>query len=225
MSHHPPAFLATRSVSAATFLVIAVLMSALVGCSQSGRQPDSSVSIAEPPTQDSFERRPAGVPGEVPDQFRGRSALGVADGEIPDGVTVFDDDYPAVTELDPALLGALRQAATAARGDGVEFIVNSGWRSAAFQEQLLDEAVATYGSRSEAVRWVATPATSLHVSGDAVDIGRAGAVAWLSEHGPEYGLCQIYRNEPWHYELRPDVGARGCPSIFADPTEDPRMQR
>ncbi|MFC5747065.1 hypothetical protein [Actinomadura rugatobispora] len=26
-----------------------------------------------------------------------------------------------------------------------------------------------------------------------------------------YGLCQIYRNEPWHYELRTDAIDRGRP--------------
>ena len=49
------------------------------------------------------------------------------------------------------------------------------------------------------------------MSGDAVDIGPSDATAWLSEHGAEYGLCQIYRNEPWHYELRPDAIDHGCP--------------
>ena len=87
-------------------------------------------------------------------------------------MTVFDDEYPAVANLDPALLDALRRAATDAGADGVEFHVNSGWRSPAYQEQLLEEAVSKYGSRAEAARWVATPATSPHVSGDAVDIGR-----------------------------------------------------
>ena len=49
---------------------------------------------------------------------------------------------PAVANLDPALLGALRRAATDAAGDGIEFHVNSGWRSPDYQEQLLREAVA-----------------------------------------------------------------------------------
>ena len=89
-------------------------------------------------------------------------------------MTVFDDDTPAVANLDPALLAALREAATAAAGDRVVFHVNSGWRSVAYQEQLLDEAVSTYGSRKAAARWVATPDTSAHVSGDAVDIGPDG---------------------------------------------------
>ena len=82
-----------------------------------------------------------------------------------------------------------------------------------------------YGSEAEAARWVATADTSLHVSGDAVDIGPSGAAAWLSEHGAEYGLCQIYRNEPWHYELRPEAIADGCPPMYANPTRDPRLQR
>ena len=82
-----------------------------------------------------------------------------------------------------------------------------------------------YGSEAEASRWVATPSTSAHVSGDAVDIGPSGAAAWLSEHGAEYGLCQIYGNESWHYELRPEAIDHGCPAMYADPTHDPRMQR
>jgi zinc D-Ala-D-Ala carboxypeptidase len=153
-----------------------------------------------------------------------RGPPGEPDSAVPDDATVFDDDSPAVANLDPALLGALRQAATDAADDGVEFVVNSGWRSPEYQEQLLQEAVSEYGSEEEAARWVATPDTSPHVSGDAVDVGPDDATAWLSEHGAEYGLCQIYGNEPWHYELRPDAIDNGCPPMYADPTEDPRMQ-
>jgi LAS superfamily LD-carboxypeptidase LdcB len=148
-----------------------------------------------------------------------------ADGALPDGVTVFDDQYPGVANLDPDLLQALREAATDAADDGVEFYVNSGWRSPEYQNQLLRKAVSKYGSEEEAARWVATADTSAHVSGDAVDIGHFDATAWLSEHGAQYGLCQIYSNEPWHYELRPQAIDRGCPPMYADPTHDPRMQQ
>lgn len=53
--------------------------------------------------------------------------------------------------------------------------------------------------------------------GDAVDIGHSDATAWLSKHGAEYGLCQIFRNEPWHYELRPKAIDDGCPSMPTPP--------
>ncbi|WP_433271318.1 M15 family metallopeptidase [Actinosynnema sp. CS-041913] len=154
-----------------------------------------------------------------------RHALGRAHGAVPDPVTVFDDETPAVANLDPELLRALRRAATDAADDGVEFFVNGGWRSPEYQEQLLRGAVSKYGSEEEAARWVATPETSAHVLGDAVDIGRLDARAWLSEHGARYGLCQIYRNEPWHYELRPDAVENGCPPMYPDPSHDPRMRR
>jgi D-alanyl-D-alanine carboxypeptidase len=154
-----------------------------------------------------------------------RGVLGEADGAVPNGTTVFDDEIPGVANLDPDLLAALRQAAPDAADDGVEFFVDSGWRSPEYQEQLLHEAVSNYDSEEEAAQWVATPDTSAHVSGDAVDIGHFDATAWLSEHGARYGLCQIYSNEPWHYELRPKAIDHGCPPMYADPTHDPRMQQ
>ncbi|HEX6327451.1 MAG TPA: M15 family metallopeptidase [Jiangellaceae bacterium] len=151
--------------------------------------------------------------------------LAEADGVVPDGTSVFDADIPAVANLDPGLLEALRRAATDAAEDGVEFQVNSGWRSPEYQEQLLREAVSKYGSEEEAARWVANADTSPPVSGEAVDIGQSDATAWLSKHGAGYGLCQIYRNEPWHYELSPEAIDHGCPPMHADPTHDPRMQQ
>src|SRR4051812_39749095 len=56
-------------------------------------------------------------------------AVDEAAGAVPAGATVFDDEFPAVARLDPALLDALRRAATAAADDGVGLVVNSGWRS------------------------------------------------------------------------------------------------
>jgi zinc D-Ala-D-Ala carboxypeptidase len=129
------------------------------------------------------------------------------------------------TGLDPALLAALQQATADAARAGIEVRVTSGWRSPEHQQQLLNDAIAQYGSAEEAARWVATPETSPHVSGDAVDLAPAAATAWLAQHGAAYGLCQIYANEPWHYELRPDATRAGCPPLYADPTQDPRMRR
>jgi LAS superfamily LD-carboxypeptidase LdcB len=121
-----------------------------------------------------------------------------------------------VANLDPSLLAALRRAATDAAREGIEVVVTSGWRSSAYQRHLLRQAVTTYGSEAEASRWVATPATSSHVSGDAADIGPSTATTWLSAHGARYGLCQVYANEPWHYELRPEAAYAGCPAMYLD---------
>ena len=197
-------------------VVIAAIIGALGYQSLAVSSSSATTPIAAQPLA---HRAPDGLDGGH------HGPAGEADGVVPDGVTVFDDEYPAVTRLDPSLLRALRRAATDAAGDGIEFSVDSGWRSPKYQEQLLREAVSKYGSEAEAARWVATPDTSAHVSGDAVDIGPSRATAWLSGHGAEYGLCQIYGNEPWHYELRPEAIDHGCPPMYADPTHDPRMRR
>ena len=185
----------------------------------------AALSYQWPASSSSTGPAPRGLGGEhllLPRDHR--AALGEADGAVPDGTTVFDNAVPGVAKLDPGLLGALRRAATVAAADGVGFYVDSGWRSPEYQEQLLREAISKYGSEQEAARWVAPPNKSAHVSGDAVDIGPSGAAGWLSEHGAEYGLCRIYGNEPWHFELRPAAIAHGCPPTYADPTQDPRMQ-
>ena len=211
MTYSEPARTTTRRTPrilvAGLLVVFAAIAAAL------GYQASSSSRAASPIDVPRSEHR--GLRSEH------RGALGEADGAVPDGTTVFDDEIPGVANLDPALLGALRQAATDAADDGVEFFVNSGWRSPEYEEHLLEEAISKYGSEKEAARWVATPNTSAHVSGDAVDIGPSNAAAWLSEHGAKYGLCQIYSNEPWHYELRPEAIDHGCPPMYADPTHDP----
>jgi hypothetical protein len=220
MTYRKPARIAARRTRSTVLAALLVVSAALVGVLGYQSLAVSSSSATSPIAAEPRPDRPR-------DRLHGdhHGAPGEADGVVPDGVTVFDDDYPAVAKLDPALLRALRQAATDAAGGGVEFYVNSGWRSPKYQEQLLDEAISTYGSKEKAAQWVGTPTTSAHVSGGAVDIGHSDATAWLSEHGAKYGLCQIYSNEPWHYELRPEAIDHGCPPMYADPTHDPRMQR
>lgn len=143
-----------------------------------------------------------------------------ADGLIGDGVQVtLFDDVPAVTGLDDRLREALQSAARAAASEGVQLRLNSGWRSPDYQRQLLQEAVAKYGSAEEAARWVATADTSEHVTGEAADIGPWKAAEWLGRHGAQYGLCRIYANEAWHFELRADAAVDGCPRTYTDASE------
>ena len=93
--------------------------------------------------------------------------------------------------------------------------ITSGWRSPEFQERLLDDAVATYGSLAAARQYVQTPGGSKHVLGQAVDVGGTGADRWLIAHGARFGLCQIYANELWHFELATDA-AGICPPLLAN---------
>jgi hypothetical protein len=202
-----------RWIRVVGLMVVIVAIGAALG-SQS-KEPSSSTGPV------SSTARP---PGRVLDRQH-VGPLGEAGGAIPAGTTVFDAEVPGVGKLDPALLGALRKAAIDAGQAGVGFVVNSGWRSAAYEDQLRREAIVKYGSEDAAARWVATGRTSAHVRGEAVDVGPSRAATWLSAHGAEYGLCQIYANEPWHYELRPEASAYGCPAMYADPTHDPRMRR
>jgi zinc D-Ala-D-Ala carboxypeptidase len=143
--------------------------------------------------------------------------IGIDDGylESGDSLSPFADDLPALANLDPALREAMQAAADAAIADGVDFVLTSGWRSERYQQALFDEAVRDYGSPEEASRHVSPAASSAHVTGEAVDIGFTDANSWLSQHGADYGLCQMYANEMWHFELATVPGGE-CPPQLPD---------
>lgn len=151
-------------------------------------------------------------------------AAGLVAGTIPANAEVtaeviaispFDVGDPAIGLLDPALRSAVQQAATAAAADGVSITVTSGWRSLEFQQWLLDDAVAAYGSVAAARRFVQTPEQSRHVLGQAADLGGMGADQWLTGNAARFGLCRIYANEPWHFELAVDAAGH-CPPLQAN---------
>ncbi|MFH8249234.1 M15 family metallopeptidase [Microbacterium sp. B2969] len=137
----------------------------------------------------------------------------VDDGFLAEPVTLGDADVAAISNLDPALLAAVREAEAAASVDGVSFEVTSGWRTARYQQWLLEDAVKKYGSTEIALQWVAAPDRSHHVTGRAVDIGPLDAQSWLIAHGAAWGLCQIYANERWHFELATEPGG-ACPALL-----------
>lgn len=140
--------------------------------------------------------------------------LSSREGYVPDPLSPFGDE-PAVARLDPVLLDALRQAASDAGAAGITLQVTGGWRSAQYQQLLLQRAVGTYGSIEAARQYVLPPTESKHVIGEAVDVGPADAHGWLSQYGSEYGLCQIYANEPWHFELATAPGGT-CPALISN---------
>jgi zinc D-Ala-D-Ala carboxypeptidase len=142
----------------------------------------------------------------------GKAGASLEDGYIEDNgsIPLSDTTHPAIRNLDPKLSQALRQAAEAAQTAGVELRVTSGWRSEKYQKDLLHKAVIRYGSLEKAQQFVNTPERSAHVSGKAVDIGPTRAADWMVQHGSDYGLCQAYSNEMWHFELLTEPGGE-CP--------------
>jgi zinc D-Ala-D-Ala carboxypeptidase len=232
--NHPAASRPTRRKLRPGTVNLVIVTATIIGALVYQSASSSASSVVDPPPPAAQRPLPpssAPAISKVPGGADGgrttddHEAVTEDDGALPDGVTVFDDGHSGVANLHPALLRALREAAKDAAGDDIDLFVNSGWRSSAYQEQLFREAVTRYGSKQEAARWVASADTSAHVSGDAVDIGPSEATGWLAEHGARYGLCQIYRNEPWHYELRPAAIDRGCPRMYADSAHDPNLQR
>ncbi|GJF17198.1 hypothetical protein NGTWS0302_13580 [Mycolicibacterium cyprinidarum] len=147
----------------------------------------------------------------------GAGAVDTVGGWLPDGVTLspFDSANPILSQLNPALLQAVQDAARSAQAEGIELRVTSGWRSKGFQQRLFDDRVRAYGSVEAAAEFVATPEVSKHVTGQAIDIGPAEADRWLIANGSRFGLCQIYANEIWHFELAADAQGR-CPALLPD---------
>jgi zinc D-Ala-D-Ala carboxypeptidase len=134
------------------------------------------------------------------------------------GAPVINDATPAqpppeAGAINPALSRAIARAQSAARTAGLDLQVTSGFRGAATQQRLYDQAIAKYGSPQMARHWVLPPAESAHVKGLAVDVGPPAAATWLEKHGVRYGLCRRYLNEGWHFErLAPAIG-QACPPM------------
>lgn len=194
----------TVAILAATAVALTAAI-ALVACT--GVAPTISHGIA------ALTERPSdgGDAGTATD-----GAFGADDGVLEENrYSAYDTDLPAVANLDPALLEAVQQATDAAAEDDITVFVSSGWRSTAYQQHLLDEAILQYGSEAAARQYVAPPDGSSHTRGAAVDIGATDADYWLIEHGVDYGLCQTYANEIWHFELATVPGGE-CPELLPD---------
>ncbi|OAN41590.1 M15 family metallopeptidase [Mycolicibacterium iranicum] len=166
--------------------------------------------------QTSITVPPAPIPPAPPADTLsiGAAAVDTTGGWLPDGTMLspFDTANPILSQLDPNLLTAVQNAARAAESAGVQLMVTSGWRSKGFQQRLFDDAVVSYGSIEKAAEFVATPETSKHVLGQAIDIGPVAADQWLIANGRQFGLCQIYANEIWHFELAVDAQGN-CPPL------------
>jgi hypothetical protein len=189
-------------------------------------RPASADPITSAPNEPSSAEQPLSVgpgatalPDGVPEVDPGALAVGTGatdswSGYLPDDATIspFDTSSRLLALLDPALLTAIQDAARSAQSQGIDITITSGWRSKGFQQRLFDDAVRRYGSVETAQQFVASPEVSKHVVGGAVDIAGEGASDWLIRNGAQFGLCQIYANEIWHFELAVDDQGR-CPPL------------
>lgn len=137
---------------------------------------------------------------------------------------------PAGIGVRAAVFKAFADMATAARAEGIQLVVVSGYRSYATQAAVYQEEIAAYG-KVQADRQVALPGRSEHQLGTAVDISlpRLGFSLddyldttpegqWLERHAWEYGFfisypkgkeeITGYRFEPWHYRYLGTAVAR-----------------
>lgn len=120
--------------------------------------------------------------------------------------------------LDPNLSAAYNAAATEAHNAGVPLSITSGYRTPAEQEALWEDGLQTYGSPEAARRWVLPPNESTHVTGQAIDVGPREGAQWLEDHGSHWGLCRMYDNEWWHFELATTPDGP-CPARLPDASD------
>lgn len=130
----------------------------------------------------------------------GDGRTGWATGGGYSGPLVYRDGKP----MCPAVGAAYDLMDAAARSQGVDLVVNSGFRS--------DEEQAILFARHPDPRWVAPPGRSRHRDATELDInmGDGGrAHAWLRANGGRFGFVQRYSWEPWHWGYLPGcAGAR-----------------
>lgn len=86
----------------------------------------------------------------------------------------------------------------AARKDGVQLRVVSGFRTYAHQKRLYDAYRAGRGNLA------APPGYSNHQSGRALDLNTSdpGVYSWLTRNAATYGFVRTVPSEKWHWELR-----------------------
>ena len=98
----------------------------------------------------------------------------------------------------------------AAKAEGIDLNIGSGFRTAEKQKQLWEQALKKYGSPEKARKWVAPPGKSNHNRGTAVDLHSNGnalgkqknskATQWAHANAEKYGLNFRMGHEPWHIE-------------------------
>jgi LAS superfamily LD-carboxypeptidase LdcB len=138
------------------------------------------------------------------------------------GYVIEDISVPSLTRMDngaqvKGLQGlnadfstSLTAFINAAKADGIDLGIGSGFRSVEKQKQLWEQALKKYGTPEKARKWVAPPGRSNHNRGTAVDLNSSGAflgknkntkaTQWAHANAEKFGLHFRMGHEPWHIE-------------------------
>lgn len=99
---------------------------------------------------------------------------------------------------------------------GIHLEVDSGFRSYRYQKQILERTLDRGVAFGDAVRWIAPPGYSEHITGQVVDLVPSGrsfsktqAYQWLREHAADFCFSESYAEteqhgfswEPWHWRF------------------------
>lgn len=114
-----------------------------------------------------------------------------SDSNTPKGATVTRQGKPIGAQIAKQFDAMV----AAAKQDGVNITITSGFRSRAEQERLY----AAY--KNGTGNLAAKPGTSNHESGDALDLGPPSAYGWLKQNAGRFGFKNTVAGEPWHYSL------------------------
>ncbi len=152
---------------------------------------------------------------------------------IPEDLTTLRNDI----QVDSRVYPALQKMFDDARAEGIDPVVNEGFRTRQRQQEILDDYTASYieqgygeqAARELALQTVALPGTSEHELGLALDIiasddggnSNEEVYQWLAENAYRYGFILRYPEdkvnqtgisfEPWHYRY---VGKNHAEKIY-----------
>lgn len=141
--------------------------------------------------------------------------------DIPLGQTEIDEGSVRPDEIIPQVFIRFLSAQAAAKEEGVEITIDSGYRTVETQNYLFEQAIKEHKTPEEAMKWVLPGDLSRHPWGLALDVNlhheKSGA-SWLEANGATFGLCRVYENEWWHFE--PLIAPGGiCPPLKTDASQ------
>jgi len=119
--------------------------------------------------------------------------------------------------IDSAARGAFVLMAETAKADSIFLILDSGYRSARYQEKIITRRMAEGEKFADIVRYVAPPGYSEHETGYTIDLvpsdpsfAKTSAYKWLMENAGNFGFIEsspkdstgLMPWEPWHWSYQ-----------------------